>query len=141
MASSIDVLGRLLPTLALIVGALLAVRWYAQRARGAGGTTNSVRILARAGVSRGATVAVVETAGRRFLVGAGDHGVQLLSELDPAESDAGLPVHQGAGADLAPVPGSPTMSLPGGALRGLVDRARTMTVRTPQSTRGPRARA
>ncbi len=46
-----------------------------------------MRVQGRHGLTRNALLAVVEIDGRRFLVGAGDGNVSLLTELDPASAD------------------------------------------------------
>jgi flagellar biogenesis protein FliO len=120
-ASSMDALGRLLPSLTILLAALFAVRWWAQRGRG--GTGGALRVLARAGVSKGAVVAVVEVGERRFLVGAGEQGVRLLSEL---EADPGAGAAIGTAAALngsASHPARPRMAP--------IDRLRELTVRQP----------
>lgn len=123
-----EILGRLLPSLAVIVGALLLVRRWARRQ---GGATRGMRVVARTGVARGAIVAVVAVGSRRFLVGAGEHGVSLLTELD--EDDLG-----GDPADGSPLSSDSPYSAAtdtaaartAGPRMGLVDRLRAMTVRT-----------
>lgn len=85
-ATGIDVVTRLLPSLALIVGLLLLVRRWAQRSARSNGA--GITVLARAGLTKGAMVAVVEINDRRYLVGASEHGVSLLSELDDGEETA-----------------------------------------------------
>lgn len=64
----------------VMVGGLV----LAARASRSGRPGSGVRVTGRHGISKGATVAVVEVDGRRFLVGAGDQQVALLAELDPA---------------------------------------------------------
>ena len=96
--SAVEVLGRLVPSLALIVGALLLVRRWAARTRGTATDAPGVKIVARAGVTRTAAVAIVQVGARRFLVGAGEHGVALLSELDTDPSVLALPPADAAGA-------------------------------------------
>ena len=68
-------------TLVMVGGLLLTARY----ARGGGRAGSGVRVTGRHGISKGAVIAVVEVDGRRFLVGAGDQQVTLLSELEPAE--------------------------------------------------------
>jgi hypothetical protein len=79
--SGIDVLARTLPSLLLIVGALLVLRHWAQR--GSSGQDAGLRVISRTGLAKGAVVAVVAVGDRRLLVGASEHGVALLSELEP----------------------------------------------------------
>lgn len=96
MTEALDVAGRLLPSMALIVGLLLLLRRWAQR--GAQQAGAGIKVLARAGITRGASVAVVALGDRRFLVGASEHGISLLAELDDeqrpraGEGDAGAAV-------------------------------------------------
>lgn len=140
--ASLDVLGRLLPSMALIVGALLLVRRWSRRgvATRAG---HGLRVVARTGLTRGAVLAVVAVGGRRFLVGAGDHGVTLLGELDERELDGADPGGDLATSAAGVIPpaasmtaASPLRAMDGRDLStnrprmGLVDRLRALTVRT-----------
>lgn len=68
-------------TLVMVGGLLLAAR--ANRSRG--GPGSGIRVTGRHGLSKGSVVAVVQVDGRRFLVGAGDNQISMLTELDPAE--------------------------------------------------------
>lgn len=68
-------------TIVMVGGLLLAAR--ANRSRG--GPGSGIRVTGRHGLSKGAVVAVVQVDGRRFLVGAGDNQISMLTELDPAE--------------------------------------------------------
>lgn len=79
--TTLDVLARTLPSLAMIVGALLVLRHWARR--GGGNNNTGVRVLTRTGLAKGAVVAVVAVGERRLLVGASEHGVSLLTELAP----------------------------------------------------------
>ena len=47
-----------------------------------------VEVIARHGLSRGASVTVVRLGGRALVLGVTEHQVSLLTELDPAELDA-----------------------------------------------------
>lgn len=76
-------LSQLVPALGVIVGSLFLVRWYLQKGRV--GAQNAIKVVARAGLSKNASVAVVEVGGQRFLVGTTDQAVQLLAELDEHE--------------------------------------------------------
>jgi flagellar biosynthetic protein FliO len=134
--SGLDVLGRMLPSLALIVGALLLVRRWAQRGGRALGDSG-VRVLGRTAVTRNAVVAVVEIAGRRFLVGAGDQSVTLLSELDPAAPVGGPTIPLSAGTDVAPARPAMPSDRP---WMGLIHRLQLMTVRTALPKADPHAR-
>jgi len=131
--SGLDALARMIPALALIVGALLLVRRWARRGGGSR-PTEGVKIVSRTGLTRGAVVAVVDVAGRRFLLGAGEQGVRLLTEIDPdaAMSAPATPV-------LVDTPrlaatDSPLRSLmPQRPWMGLLSRLQQMTVRSHPS--------
>lgn len=130
--SGIDVLARLAPALALIVGALLLVRRWAQR--GASSSGAGIKVLARTGLTRGAMVAVVEIGGSRYLVGASEHGVSLLSELpEDALSDAAHTTTTATACSSAPsaATDAPRELAPRDRPRmGPIDRLRQMTIRT-----------
>lgn len=133
--TAVDVAVRLLPALALVVGAPLAVLWWARRHRQ--GPARRLQVLERAGLGRHVAVAVVGVGRRRFLVGAGEHGVSLLGELDPEpEPDDRLPVPAAASPPQAYPAGqdAPADARPG---TGLIRRLQRMTLRTAGP---PRAR-
>jgi flagellar protein FliO/FliZ len=129
--TGLDLFGRLLPPLVLIVAALLAVRRFARGGKGHAG--GGVRVLSRTGVARNSAVVVLAVGERRFLVGAGDHGVSLLSELEPDddgpdEDPAGMtPASNDAATELAPA--RPAYS-PDRPWMGLINRLQHMTVRS-----------
>ena len=50
--------------------------------------TPPVQVIARHGLSRGASVTVVRFGGRALVLGVTEHQVSLLTEIDPAELDA-----------------------------------------------------
>jgi len=81
-ADDLAVLGRI--TLALIVVVALAVL-AARLARRAGlrGPGAGLRVVDRTGLTREASVAVVEVAGRGLVLGVTARGVTLLTELEP----------------------------------------------------------
>lgn len=142
----VESLGRLVLSLGAIVGVLLLVRHWAQRTRGGGSSGGGVRVLGRTSLTRTSLVAVIETDGRRFLIGAADQGVRLLGELERDSSGDDLAAHGGAAAMTAPQHSprtAPTTGASfasptdGGTLHhndrpwtGLLDRLRSMTVRT-----------
>jgi flagellar biogenesis protein FliO len=127
--SAFDVFARMLPPLALIVGSLLLLRRWA--AKGRGGVGTGPRVLGRTGVTRNAVIAVIDAGGRRFLVGAGDHGVNLLAELDQDVSALGggetIELATNAETDLAPARPAFAIDRP---WMGLIHRLQQMTVRT-----------
>ena len=134
-----NLLLEVVPALALLTGALVALRWWV--GRGGAGRPGAMRVTSRTAVGRATTVAVVEVDGRRFLVGGSEHDVALLAELAPrVEDDA---------AGVAELPGSPVgatapraaphpfrFAVPRrgrathGPRTGLLDQLRAMTVRS-----------
>lgn len=119
MGDAFSLLGRLLPPLLLIVGAMLALRrWGRQPSH----PDRALRVIARTGLTRSSVIAIVAVGSRRFLLGASEAGVRMLQELDPAGEDELLP----GGTD-------PAASLP---RSGLVDWLRERTLRV--TVGGPR---
>lgn len=47
-----------------------------------------MEVIARHGLSRGSSVAVVRVGGRALVIGVTEHQVSLLTEIDPAELEA-----------------------------------------------------
>jgi flagellar biogenesis protein FliO len=70
--------------------------------------TPPVQVIARHGLSRGASVTVVRLGGRALVLGVTEHRVSLLTEIDPAEfgssDDENLagPAGPGIGSGSAP---------------------------------------
>jgi hypothetical protein len=67
----------------LLLGALVSAPFVLRRIRAA--APEGLRVLGRTALHKGAVVAVVAVGERRLVLGAGERGVQLLAELDPAE--------------------------------------------------------
>ena len=83
-ADDLAVLARVTASLVVVVAlAVLAAR-FARRAGGRGGGAG-LRVVERTGLSREASVAVVEVGGRGLVVGVTAHGVSLLTELTADE--------------------------------------------------------
>ena len=91
----------LLVRVVVSLGVVLVVMWGAAavlRRSGVTGTVGTgarggrrkapVEVLARHGLSRGASVTVVRLGGRGLVLGVTDQHVTLLTEIDPAELDA-----------------------------------------------------
>jgi flagellar biogenesis protein FliO len=113
-------LGRLFVPLLLTVGTLLALRrWLRQPA----GTSQALRVVARAGLTRSAVVAIVAVGQRNFLLGASDAGVRMLQELEPSSAPEEA-VSEGT---------DPLVQRP---RNGLVDWLRERTVRAPSDGPG-----
>ena len=103
---------------------------------------SGLRVASRTALTRNGVVAVVETDGRRFLIGATDHGISLLTELDRDDTndiDAVVPMES---IDLmdehdAIVPMAPSLPGPG---KSPIETLRAMTVRRPTRSSFPHAR-
>lgn len=139
--------------LLLLLAAFVAVPFALRRVRRA--TPDTVHVLARTALSRTTNVALIAVGGRRLLIGVSERGVQLLTELDPSDvPDTNLDQHAQTllgvdGMDAADTsrvahPSEPLADgrarrrgpLTAGPRIGLVDRLRSMTVRsTPDSGR------
>lgn len=102
------------------LGVVLGLFWLAARAgsrRFSGGSRTLVRVRGRQSLSRTASLAVVEVGSRVLVVGVGDGGVRLLTELDPAEIEE---------PDAAEIPDAPERPAPSPvALGGSVLSAQT----------------
>ena len=138
---------RLVISLALLVGALYAVKYWQRRP--GGGRRGAIDVVAHTSLGRNAAVHIIDVGDRRFLIGSGEHQVNLLSELDqPDEHDddgedpAGPLAGAAAGISrvITPSPRRSDGSEPSARTRtrpriGLMDSLRTVTVRTPQQVR------
>ncbi|MFA9446430.1 flagellar biosynthetic protein FliO [Egicoccus sp. AB-alg6-2] len=149
------------PLIGLLVLALVAAAPLLLR-RVKAGQPGGVRVLGRTALHRNAVVAVVEVGNRRLLVGAGEKGIEVLTELEPDVADAATgPVAEDPAApgivlsahtDAAPTdlcstaateealtallgPAGSTVEHAGPGI-GLVDRLRHLTVRVSQPQRG-----
>ena len=91
----------LLVRVVVSLGVVLASMWgtaAVRRRRGGVGTAPARRgtrrrgvpleVIARHGLSRTSSIAVVRLGGRALVLGVTDHQVTLLTEVDPAELDA-----------------------------------------------------
>jgi flagellar biosynthetic protein FliO len=84
--------------------AYVALRWLSKRGLGQG--AGPIRIVGRCPVDPKRSLYVVETAGRCFLVGASDGGMNLIAELDPQQLAApagSLPAGKAAAGRFAEV--------------------------------------
>lgn len=82
MGEGASIMGSFLPSLVLFVGGPILI-WWLRRKRPT--TMSGLRVSARTALTRNSVVAVVESGHRRFLLGATDHGVDLIAELEPGE--------------------------------------------------------
>ena len=70
----------ILPGIVIVIGAPLVIWLYMRRTRGS--APGRLKISDKAALGKNVWVAVVEIDEKRFLVGAGESGVGLLSELE-----------------------------------------------------------
>lgn len=124
----LNLLTEVLPALAIVFGSPIAIWWYLRRSRN--GSVGRLRISDRAALGKNVWMAVVEVDDKRFLVGAGENGVGLISELDalpevldqPNEESIEGPVNEPA-TTMNGITEQPRI--------GLVRRLQLMTVRGP----------
>ena len=103
-ADDLAVLARVTASLVVVVAlAVLAAR-FARKA-GVRGSGAGLRVVDRTGLSREASVAVVEVGGRGLVVGITAQGVSLLTELTAAELAAATSL--AAAASMSPSGGAP----------------------------------
>jgi hypothetical protein len=136
--------------LAVIVGALFALKWVSGRRRGSarskvrgrgvrgttarafprGPATAGLEIIDRQPIGKGQWIAVVEAEGQRFLVGMSGAGFTALGELKAdgaAGGDAASVLDAMLGATRVPV--AAVTGEAGAPGRSLLERARDVTVR------------
>jgi flagellar biogenesis protein FliO len=141
--SGADIAGNVIPVFLLVLGAPLAIWWWMRRSKT--GSTNRLKITDKAALGRNVWIAVAEVDGQRFLVGAGEHGVGLLSELESlpvteaAMDDApeARTTYNGARALTPAFFSAPAMDRTTEPRMGLIRRLQLMTLRT--SARPPRS--
>ncbi len=75
-----ELLGRLLPALAVVIGTPLLLRHWLRKGRGPG--SGDVRVIARTPLGRTAAAVIVATGDRRLLLGVTESSVSLISELE-----------------------------------------------------------
>ena len=131
---AINFFSDVLPGFAVVIAIPLMLWWYVRRTRGT--KPNRLRISDKAALGKNTWVAVVEIDDKRLLVGAGESGVGLISELEalpePAEESVEEPATDAVLATDA------AGALPNGITEppriGLVRRLQLMTVRGPAQT-------
>ncbi len=129
---------RLLVSLSLVIGLLLLLARFGGR-RFRGGRDSMVRVLHRHHLSRGSTVSVVAIGSRLLVLGATEHQVRVLTELDPedlvvANADV-LSLADAPGDRLAESEPVATVAAPGGPLAGSVLSAATWRQALAAATR------
>jgi flagellar biogenesis protein FliO len=119
-----------IPTLLIFCGAPLLI-WWLRRTRNRVGS--ALKVVSRTALTRNGVVAVIETEGRRYLVGATDHGISLLSALESA--DTSQTDSQDITDDVMPVIVPSSLKGPG---TSPIEALRAMTVRKPVGARTSR---
>jgi flagellar protein FliO/FliZ len=99
----VEVAVRVVFSLAVVFGLIWLVARTSTRRFG-GAARSMVRVVARQPLARSASLAVVEVGERVLVVGVSEHGVSLLTEMDPAELPA--PEAEAAPSAPSPVPGA-----------------------------------
>ena len=124
-----DIVSNVVPALMLVIGTPLALWMWTRRNRG--GVTNRLRITDKAALGRSLWVAVVEVDDKRYLVGAGDGSVRLISELGATpETETAESATSNAASEIEPEPAIPN-GIDERPRMGLVRRLQLMTLRTP----------
>lgn len=118
---------RLVFSLAVVVGLLILItRVTSRRFRGTGGSM--VTVLHRQHLSRTSTVTVVTVGERVLVLGATEHTISVLAELDPSELPEAAAAPTPADPEPSPSPAAPRRALPAparGSLAGSVLSAQT----------------
>ncbi|MCP3996099.1 MAG: flagellar biosynthetic protein FliO [bacterium] len=117
----------LLPGLGVVITIPLVLWWYVRKSRGS--TTNRLRISDKAPMGKNTWVAVVEVDDKRFLVGAGETGVGLISELEALPETVAEPAEEAAATTA--IAGNGQNGITEQPRIGLVRRLQLMTVRGP----------
>lgn len=103
---------RLVLSLAVVLGLFWAFARTGSRRMGA--SRSALKVRGRQALGRSASVAVVEVGSRVLVIGVGEGGVRLLTELDPEELE--VPAAQTDDEDPTSGPAVPATSLGGSLL-------------------------
>jgi flagellar protein FliO/FliZ len=129
--SLISLFARLLISLAVVLAVMmLAGRAMRRRSFPNGaprrGRVAPIEVLARQGLGRSASVALVRAGGKVLVLGVTETNVNVLGEADES---AVLLEEDGPGADWTALPGDGGLLRPGRSWKAIVDAARDRTVR------------
>ncbi len=116
-----------LPGFIVVIAVPLVLWWYVRRTRGS--RPDRLRISDKAALGKNTWVAVVEIDDKRLLVGAGESGVGLISELEPLPEIVEEPATDAVSATESEEPLLNGITEP--PRIGLVRRLQLMTVRGP----------
>ena len=134
-----DTVTQMLPALVIFVGGPVLIWWLKRRRPTVGG---GLRVSARTALTRNSVIAVVELDDRRLLIGATDHGISLLSELEASASNPvelqTSPSHTITAGQDARNTEDPVPSEPAGPRTSPLEQLRVMTTRRVTRPRPPR---
>lgn len=136
-ATSLSLLGRLIPATAVFIVLGVGLWWLKRRGPA---RIRGIQVESRTGLSRGSVVAILGIDGRRYLVGATDQNVTLLAELPAAA--AATPIAGGSAAPQSTEeptrPRSHRAAPSEEPWTGLVQTLQHWTLRKPTKPRPPR---
>ncbi|MGA9595243.1 MAG: flagellar biosynthetic protein FliO [Acidimicrobiia bacterium] len=118
---AVNVITDILPGFAVVVAIPVVLWWYVRRSQK--GRPNRLRITDKTALGKSTWIAVVEVADQRFLVGAGESGVGLISELPALPEVVADPATDPADSPMNGMTEQPRI--------GLIRRLQLMTVRGP----------
>ncbi len=130
-ASSTDLVGSYLPALIVVFGAPLGLWLWLRRGR-TGRHQRRLQISDKVALGKNQWAAVLTVDDRRFLIGAGESGLGLLSELEPVlATEAATTSSEDTDTSSTPAHAHEQPRM------GLVERLQHMTVRRPHTHRRP----
>lgn len=118
---AVNLVSDVLPAFGIVFGAPVAIWWYVRRTRGS--SPSRLCVSDKAVLGKNVWVAVVEVDDKRLLVGAGESGVNLISELDALPEIVEEPIEEQNPNGITEQPRT-----------GLVRRLQLLTVRGPAQT-------
>ena len=135
-----DSLGQMIPALVIFVGGPLLIWWLNRGRPSIGG---SLKVSARTALTRNSVIAVIELDDKRLLVGATDHGVTLLSDLDstppqPTRTELALTDASDARHGTGLKDEYTVLAEPNGPRTSPLEQLRVMTTRRVTRPRPPR---
>lgn len=127
-ASSTDLVGSYVPALVVVFGAPLGLWLWLRRGR-TGRQQRRLHISDKVALGKNQWAAVLTVDERRFLIGAGESGLGLLSELEPVVAETAAITSGDMDTPPAPTHAHEQPRM------GLVERLQHMTVRRPHAHR------
>ena len=130
-----DTLAQMIPALVIFVGGPLLIWWLKRGRASAGG---GLKVSARTALTRNSVIAVIETDGKRLLVGATDHGVNVLSDLGSAARPDEQITISDDGQEVRLMEEHLARTEPNGPRTSPLEQLRVMTTRRVTRPRAPR---